>query len=116
MSATCHLVRFLAPSHGETAFSAQLNRHVGTCLTCQAEIARYGKLRRQLSTLAGVTVAAPRPLTAGVVAAIAPPEQMASTGAASHMGRIVAASGAVAAAAVGAVAVVLWRSSRVVVR
>jgi hypothetical protein len=116
MSATCHMVRFLAPSHSDTALSGQLNRHVSACLSCQAEIARYGKLRRHLAALSDFTVDAPRPLVATVSAAIAAPDPIISPEPVSHVGRIVAASSAVAAAAVGAIAVVLWRSSRVAVR
>lgn len=115
MRATCRVVQALAPSQG--VLGARMNRHVDECLACQAEIARYGKLRRQLAALADVTVAAPKPLAAAVAAAIA-----SSEGASrmvrdpSQVGRVIAAAGAVAAAAAGAVAVALWKSSRPAVR
>lgn len=117
MNATCRIVQTLAPSYGDRALSTPLHRHVGTCLSCQAEIARYGKLRRQLSALAGQTVAAPEPMVATVAAAIASPQPAVLAGdGPGHTGTIMAAAGAVAAAAAGAVAVALWRNSRLVVR
>jgi len=117
MSATCRIVQTLAPSCGDRALSSRLHRHVSTCLTCQAEIVRYGKLRRQLAALAGQTVAAPKPLVATVAAAIASPQPaVLVVDEPGHAHKIMAATGAVAAAAAGAVAVALWRNSRLAVR
>jgi anti-sigma factor RsiW len=117
MSVVCRVVQAVAPSQGDGLLSVRLNGHVSTCLACQAEIARYGKLRRQLAALADVMVAAPEPLAAAVAAAIASsPGDLRSAATTGQIGRIAAAGGAVAAAAAGAVAVALWRNSRPVAR
>jgi hypothetical protein len=117
MNTTCRIVQALAPSYGDRALSTRLSGHVATCLSCQAEIARYGKLRRHLATLAGETVAAPKPMVATVVAAITSPQPTTLVGhEPGHAAKIMAAGGAVAAAAAGAVALALWRNSRLVVR
>jgi hypothetical protein len=116
MNTTCRLVQTLAPSHGEGVLSVRLNAHVATCLVCQAEIARYGKLRRQLAALGDVMVAAPETLVAAVATAIATSPGASRLDAVPiPIGRVAAAAGAVVAAA-GAVAVALWRYSRPVVR
>ena len=117
MNPGCRIVRALAPSNENGALPELLERHVSTCLTCQAEMVRYGRLRRQLAALLEVTIAAPESLTAVVAGAITPWERPASPAAShSNVGRIAAATGAVAAAAVGAVAVAVWRSSRPAMR
>lgn len=97
--------------------STMLDNHVNECLSCQAEMARYGKLRRQLAAMADVVVAAPEPLVAAVAAAIASvetPDDLA--GGIAHPARVVAAAGTVVAAAAGAVAVAVWRHSKLAVR
>jgi hypothetical protein len=114
MRPMCRMVQVLAPSEG--ALGAPLVGHVDTCLACQAEIARYGRLRRQLAALADVTVAAPKPLAAAVTAAIASSDAASrAVPTPSQAARVIAAAGAVTAAA-GAVAVALWRHSRPAVR
>ncbi len=117
MRPSCRVVRSLAPTRDFGALSMMLDGHIGACLACQAEIARYGKLRRQLAALSDVVVAAPEPLVAAVVAAItsADSEEETDKGMA-HPGRVAAAAGAVVAAAAGAVAVAVWRHSKPVVR
>ena len=117
MKPTCRVVRSLAPSRDFGALSMALDGHISSCLACQAEIARYGKLRRQLAALSDVVVAAPEPLVAAVVAAItaAESDEESDTGMA-HPGRVAAAAGAVVAAAAGAVAVAVWRHSKPAVR
>ena len=117
MKPTCRVVRSIAPSREVASLSKMLDTHVEACLSCQAEIARYGKLRRQLASLSEVVVEAPEPLVAAVTEAIAsgeaPPD---STSGIEHPARVAAAAGAVVAAAAGAVAVAVWRHSKVVVR
>lgn len=117
MKPTCRLVQSLAPTRDVSPFSARLDRHVATCLTCQAELARYGRLQRQLASLADVVSEAPQPLADAVATAIASgevPEDGAET--AMHPARVAAAAGAVVAAAAGAAAVAVWRHTRLAVR
>ena len=116
MKPTCAVVRSLAPSNDVSDLSARLEGHINECLACQAEMARYGKLRRQLASLAGVVVPAPAQLVDEVEAAIAAetdPIEGSSTP--SHPAHVAAAAGAVVAAAAGAVAVAVWRHSKAVV-
>jgi hypothetical protein len=94
-----------------------LDNHVSACLACQAELVRYGKLRRQLASLSGVVVEAPEPLVAAVAAAIASGEAAPdSDSGLAHPARVAAAAGAVVAAAAGAVAVAVWRHTKPAVR
>ncbi len=117
MKPVCRVVRSIAPSREIGALSTALDKHVSACLSCQAEMARYGRLRRQLASLAHVVDEAPEPLADAVVAAIAAGEVPEDSNAAlSHPARVAAAAGAVVAAAAGAAAVAAWRHSRVVVR
>lgn len=116
MKTSCRVVRSIAPSPDVAGLSKVLESHVGSCLSCQAEVARYGKLRRQLASLADVVVEAPGPLVAAVAEAIASihePEDVTSIDA--HPARVAAAAGTLVAAAAGAVAVAVWRHSRPVV-
>ncbi len=117
MKTSCRIVRSVAPSREVGALSSMLNTHVNECLSCQAELARYGKLRRQLASLAEVVVEAPEPLAEAVADAIAsgdaPPE---SESGIAHPARVAAAAGAVVAAAAGAVAVAVWRHSKPAIR
>ena len=117
MKPKCRVIQSLAPSREVAALSKMLDNHVEACLSCQAEIARYGKLRRQLASLSEVVVEAPEPLIAAVADAIAsgdaPPDS--ATGI-EHPARVAAAAGAVVAAAAGAVAVAVWHHTKVAVR
>lgn len=113
MKPSCRVVRSIAPSTDVAGLSRILETHMSSCLACQAEMARYGKLQRQLASLADVMVPAPAPLVAAVEDAISSaPEPADGTADDSHPARIVAAAGAVVAAAAGAVAVAMWRHSR----
>ena len=117
MKASCRVVQTLAPSRDIRPFSARLDGHVNACLACQAELARYGRLQRQLASLAEVVTEAPEPLAAAVARSIASGEQPhePERGIA-HPARVAAAAGAVVAAAAGAAAVAVWRHSRLAVR
>ena len=115
MKGTCLVVRSVAPSTGAANLSSRLNSHVASCLPCQAELARYSKLRRHLGALAGVIEPAPGRLAAAVADAIA--SDGVDRTASSHRPRpvqLAAATGAVVAAAAGAVAVAVWRQTRAV--
>lgn len=106
-------MRSLAPSADGKVLSGSLDRHVKKCLGCQAEMARYAKLRRHLAALAVVTDPAPESIVAGVQRAIgsviseSEPEERRA-----HRARVAATAGAAAAAAAGAVALAVWRQSR----
>lgn len=116
MKTSCRVVRSIAPSTDVAGLSRLLENHMNACLSCQAEMARYGKLQRQLASLADVVVPAPAPLVYEVEAAISSAlESVDMAGDESHPARIVAAAGAVVAAAAGAVAVAMWRHSRPVI-
>lgn len=116
MKTTCLVVRSLAPSAEMSVLAGRLEGHIATCLSCQAEMARYGKLRRRLASLADVVVDAPAPLVSAVGRAISSGETAADSEARqSHPARVAAAAGTVVAAAAGAVAVVAWRHSKAVV-
>ncbi len=117
MKPMCRVVQSLAPSREFDMLNARLDKHVSSCLSCQAEMARYGRLRRQLASLSEVVVEAPEPLAAAVTAAIASGEApIEPTRGIAHPARVAAAASAVVAAAAGAVAVAVWRHSRVAVR
>ena len=110
MRTACLVVRSLAPSAEATGLISRLDSHVATCLPCQAELARYGRLRRQLAALNEVIVPAPGNLVPTVGWAIAAVEaRKPGYVRSAHPGRTAAAAGAVVAAAAGAAAVAAWR-------
>jgi hypothetical protein len=116
MKANCLLVRSLAPSTEGEPPAGRLGIHVAQCLTCQAELARYNRLRRQLGSLADVVEPAPLPLVHAVEREINAGLGLSTPEKRSHqVGRAAAAGGAVAAAAAGAAAVIAWRHSRAAV-
>ena len=116
MKPTCLVVRSAAPTADLSGLSQRIEGHVESCLACQAEMARYGKLRRQLASLADVVEQAPVPLVEAVEQAIVSGRSSADPKTErSHPARVVAAASAVVAAAAGAVAVALWRHSKAVV-
>lgn len=108
------LVRSFAPSGAEAGLPERLDRHVATCLSCQAELARYGKLRRSLAAMAEVVEPAPQSVVSTVADEISREEEIPVGRERSlHLARAAAAAGAVAAATAGAVAI--WRQSRAIV-
>lgn len=116
MKPTCLVVRSAAPTANISGLTRRIEGHIESCLNCQAEMARYGKLRRQLASLADVVEPAPAPLADAVEQAIASGESLANPdGERSHPARVAAAAGAVVAAAAGAVAVAMWKHSKAVV-
>jgi anti-sigma factor RsiW len=115
MKTKCAMVRSLTPAGNISALSSRLDSHLGECLACQAEVARYRKLRRQLASLGEVVVPAPASLVAAVERALATnADGAAEVEDESHPAHVAAAAGAVVAAA-GAVAVAVWRHSKAVV-
>jgi len=116
MKTTCLVVRSLAPSAETSVLAGRLEAHIATCLSCQAETARYGKLRRQLASLADATLDAPPRLVSAVGDAISRGDSAADAGVRqSHPARVAAAAGGLVAAAAGAVAVAVWRHSKAAV-
>ena len=111
MKPACMLVRSFAPSAADSALPERLDRHTAQCLACQAELARYNKLRRRLAALAMQVDAAPQTLRADVAISIQEaPNVPVRVGRGVALVRAAAAAGAVAAATAGAVAV--WRQSK----
>lgn len=106
MKPACMFVRSLAPSVAESALPDRLDRHTANCLACQAELARYSKLRRRLAAMAMVVEPAPQTLAAEVAVSIQDPRDLPGRSSRRrHLARAAAAAGAVAAATAGAVAV-----------
>ncbi|MEA3511173.1 MAG: hypothetical protein U9R51_07035 [Actinomycetota bacterium] len=67
MSTNCTIVRLRLPGvDAVDDLGERLSTHVGTCLTCQAEAARYRTLSRRLGALADETIAAPSTLLPSV--------------------------------------------------
>ena len=104
MNPTCRLVRILARTH------------TASCLSCQAELARYGKLRRRLAAMAEEVVPAPGPIAAAVAAEIATDAPPQSVKTMASPGAVIAAASAVTAAAAGAVVVAVWRRTHPALR
>ena len=116
MKATCLMVRALAPSSEGVAPGGRLQIHVAQCLSCQAELARYNRLRRQLGSLADVVEPAPLPLVSAIESEIDSGSRPSTTPwRAYQVGQVAAEGGAVAAAAAGAAAVIAWRHSKAAV-
>ena len=114
MKPTCMLVRSFAPSGAEVGLPERLDRHVTTCLSCQAEMARYGRLRRSLAAMAETVEPAPQSVASTVADEISSEEEIpAGRERSLHLARVAATAGAVAAATAGAVAI--WRQSRAIV-
>lgn len=107
MNATCRLVARRLPLLGGGAPGGRLDGHVGTCLTCQAEAARYRKLAKTLAAMTLEVTTAPEGLLESVDHAIDGADVAETKARPGWLGRVAAASGAVAAA--GVVAVALWR-------
>ena len=68
----CRTIRSLGPDLAESdRLPATLAEHSSTCLRCQAEVARYRRLRRELDSLGNENVAAPDTILPAVEMAIA---------------------------------------------
>ncbi len=109
MNATCRLVARRLSLQGGDTLGGALDGHVATCLTCQAEAARYRKLAKALAALTVDLVAAPEGFAASVDLAIDRADVATVQRVQGRLGKVAAATGAVAAA--GVVAVALWRRS-----
>ncbi len=89
--------------------SAWLNRHRESCLRCQVHAARTHKLQRELRPLRNIVHIAPRDLAAAVMSEL--PQRRDRARGDNALQRTLAATGAVVAAAAGAIALAIWRRS-----
>jgi anti-sigma factor RsiW len=105
----------VSPSLSALADGEDVNRrvrhHVEACLRCQAEVARYRRLQRDLHALRRVPVPAHPSLVVDVLASI---DAVPGTGRPHQVARTVAVAGgiSVATAAAGAAGVLVWMSRR----
>ena len=105
-SLKCKAVKGLGPDLATTdRLPAALAQHAASCLRCQAEMARYRRLRRELGSLAASTEPASPTILAGVEQAIASEARQHET--TRHARFVATLAGATAAA--GVVAVAMWR-------
>jgi hypothetical protein len=116
MSTNCAVVRLRLPGVDSVDdLGERLARHVDTCLTCQAEAARYRTLSRRLGALADETIAAPATLLPSVVMRMEHPDPEETSDRSITVRRaaiaISAAAGAAVAATAGTVVVIGLRRS-----
>ncbi|MCP3976605.1 MAG: hypothetical protein GY720_19135 [bacterium] len=110
-SLKCKAVKSLGPNLAEASIlPGPLAHHAATCLRCQAEVARFRRLRRELSSLADHIEPAPSTLVERVEQAIW--ADAAPIGAQHHGAKVVATIAGATAAAASVVAVALWRRAR----
>lgn len=110
-SPTCRAVRALLPSLDDPdTLRGPPAAHLGVCLRCQAEAARYRRLRRSLAALPERVEQAPAGLVGEVAQRLGEADPEASN-APVRAARVAAAAGAVVAAA-GTVAMVRWMRAR----
>ncbi len=101
MKTRCAVVRHRLPGVDSTdELSPRLQAHIATCLTCQAEAARYRSLRRRMGALADEFETAPAELVPAVVAAMNVPVEEEER--ISVAGRVAIAASATVGAAVAA--------------
>ncbi len=115
MKTRCAVVRMRLPGvESVDELGPRLSSHVETCLTCQAEAARYRTLRRHLGALASETIEAPDTLVSAVAAQIQHPAAEDRRGTMVRRAAIAAsaAAGAVAAAGAGTIIVIGLRRTR----
>ena len=106
----CRATRRLVPETLDPdRLPAGLAQHAASCLRCQAEMARYRRLRRELGALAAQTQPAPATIAPRVEEAIWGGDTEGRAG--RHANRVVATLAGAAAASV--VAVAMWRRTRV---
>ncbi|MEN8114842.1 MAG: hypothetical protein ABFS21_10705 [Actinomycetota bacterium] len=74
MKTTCTIVQTRLPGVDSVdELGDRFTAHIETCLSCQAEAARYRSLRRHLGALAEETLEAPDTLVPAVVAGMSDP-------------------------------------------
>ena len=111
MTMTCKAVRVQLPSIDDPeVLTGPLAAHIGSCLRCQAEVARYRRLHRSLGSLAEHVEVAPNGLVADVESRLSDGDAVVDVSP-QRVTRVAAAAGAVVAAA-GTVAMVRWMRAR----
>ncbi len=116
MSTNCTIVRLRLPGVDSVAdLGERLVGHIETCLTCQAEAARYRTLRRRLGGLAEATLKAPSTLVPSVIIRIENPGGDETNDRSAVLRRaaiaVSAAAGAAVAATAGTIIVIGLRRS-----
>lgn len=107
----CDDVRALLPAVGDDAVvDLQAQRHIDTCLGCQAEVTRYNKMLRALGELREVRFHAPVGLLEDTLAAVGGPSLI-GVMSARRKAALAGALGAVAAGAATAVVLARRRSA-----
>ena len=105
MSTNCTIVRLRLPGVDSVEdLGERLSGHVETCLTCQAEVARYRTLRHRLGGLSKETLRAPSTLIPSVVFRIEHPDAEGASDRSVAVRRAAIAVSAAAGAAVAATA------------
>ncbi len=105
MSTNCTIVRLRLPGVDSVDdLGERLAGHVETCLTCQAEAARYRTLRHRLGGLSKVTLRAPSALVPSVAFRIEHSDEEAASDRGVVIRRAAIAVSAAAGAAVAATA------------
>lgn len=115
MKTRCTVVRMRLPGvESVDELGPRLSSHVETCLTCQAEAARYRTLRRHLGALASDTIKAPETLLPAVATEIRHPVVEDRRGTMVRRAAIAASAvaGAFAAAGAGTIIVIGLRRTR----
>ena len=105
MSTNCTIVRLRLPGVDSVDdLGERLAGHVETCLTCQAEAARYRTLRHRLGALSKTTLTAPSTLVPFVAHQLESPDDDETAGRSIVIRRAAIAASAAAGAAVAATA------------
>lgn len=108
---SCRVIRRLGLGAGNgDVLPGPLAGHAAACLRCQAELARYRRLKRELAGLATETMQAPQRVMAEVDALIESRPLPHPQGSSAKTAATLAGA---AAAAAGVIAVAMWRRSRV---
>lgn len=104
----CEDVRALLPAAGEDPVDLRAQRHIETCLPCQADVTRYQKMLRALGALRDVRLRAPSGLLDDTLAGIGGPSVIRVLSK-PQKAALAGAVGAVAAGAAATAVVVLRR-------
>ena len=102
----CEDVRALLPASGEEPVDLRAQRHIETCLSCQAETSRYQKMLRALGELREVRMDVPSGLLDDTLAGIGGPSVV-RVMSGKQKAALAGAVGAVAAGAAATAVVVL---------
>lgn len=107
MKVTCSLAKLWMPAFIDAPPTPGLRAHLESCIGCQAEMSKYGRLQRELSALGSITDLAPAGLVVAVGVAIAEGVATAEAPTKGYVAAIAVAGGT--AVALGAAAVIRRR-------